>query len=171
MIPAAHWLQSYKPQWFHSDLVAGVTLAAYVLPAALGDASLAGLPPQAGLHACLFGGLAFWLLCSSRHTCISVTSAISLLVGSSLGSLAGGDPTRFGAMAVCTALLTATIAFLAWLARAGSVVNFVSETVLIGFKAVVALQLAKHAIAKTVWRERRTRKFLGTYGCVLPSCR
>jgi SulP family sulfate permease len=79
MIPAALWLQSYKPQWFHSDLVAGVTLAAYVLPAALGDASLAGLPPQAGLYACLFGGLAFWLLCSSRHTCISVTSAISLL--------------------------------------------------------------------------------------------
>jgi len=36
------------------------------------------LPPQAGLYACLFGGLVFWLLCSSRHTCISVTSAISL---------------------------------------------------------------------------------------------
>jgi sulfate permease, SulP family len=142
MIPAARWLRSYEPQWFRSDLVAGVTLAAYVLPAALGDASLANLPPQAGLYACLFGGLVFWLLCSSRHTCISVTSAISLLIGSSLGSIAGGDPARFGAMAACTALLTATIAFLAWLARAGSVVNFVSETVLIGFKAGVALQLA-----------------------------
>jgi hypothetical protein len=51
MIPAAHWLRSYEPQWFRSDLAAGVTLAAYVLPAALGDASLAGLPPQAGLYA------------------------------------------------------------------------------------------------------------------------
>jgi MFS superfamily sulfate permease-like transporter len=113
MISAAFWLQSYKPQWFRSDLVAGVTLAAHVLPAALGDASLAGLPPQAGLYACLFGGLVFWLLCSSQHTCISVTSAISLLIGSSLGSIAGGDVTRFGAVAACTALLTATIAFLA----------------------------------------------------------
>src|SRR5262245_47806450 len=148
MIPAARWLRSYEPQWFRSDLVAGITLAAYVLPAALGDASLAGLPPQAGLYACLFGGLVFWLLCSSRHTCISVTSAISLLVGSSLGSMAGGDPARFGAMAACTALLTATIAFLAWLAHAGSVVNFVSETVLIGFKAGVALQLASTQLPK-----------------------
>jgi SulP family sulfate permease len=95
MVLAAHWLRSYEPQWFRSDFAAGVTLAAYVLPAALGDASLAGLPPQAGLYACLFGGLVFWLLCSSRHTCISVTSAISLLVGSSLGSIAGGDPARF----------------------------------------------------------------------------
>src|SRR6516225_1512042 len=147
MMPAAHWLRSYKSDWFRSDLVAGVTLAAYVLPAALGDASLA-MPPQAGLYACLFGGLVFWLLCSSRHTCISVTSAISLLVGSSLGSIAGGDPARFGAMAACTALLTAAIAFLAWLARAGSVVNFVSETVLIGFKAGVALQLASTQLPK-----------------------
>jgi sulfate permease, SulP family len=148
MIPAAYWLRSYKPQWFRSDLAAGVTLAAYVLPAALGDASLANLPPQAGLYACLFGGLVFWLLCSSRHTCISVTSAISLLIGSSLGSMAGGDPARFGAMAACTALLTGAIAFLAWSARAGSVVNFVSETVLIGFKAGVALQLASTQLPK-----------------------
>jgi hypothetical protein len=48
MIPAARWLQSYEPDWFRSDLAAGVTLAAYVLPAALGDASLAGLPPPTG---------------------------------------------------------------------------------------------------------------------------
>ena len=69
MILAARWLRSYKPQWFRSNLAAGVTLAAYVLPAALGDASLAGLPPQAGLYACLYSGLVFWLFCSSRHTC------------------------------------------------------------------------------------------------------
>jgi MFS superfamily sulfate permease-like transporter len=60
MIPAAYWLRSYKPEWFRSDLAAGMTLAAYVLSAALGDASLAGLPPQAGLYACLYGGLVFW---------------------------------------------------------------------------------------------------------------
>src|SRR5437868_15036834 len=99
LLPAARWLRGYQPQWFRSDLVAGVTLAAYVLPAALGDASLAGLPPQAGLYACLFGGLVFWILCSSRQTCISVTSAISLLIGSSLGSMAGGDSARFVAIA------------------------------------------------------------------------
>jgi hypothetical protein len=81
IIPAARWLRSYEPAWFRPDLAAGVTLAAYLLPAALGDASLAGLPSEAGLYACLFGGLVFWLFCSSRQTSITVTSAISLLVG------------------------------------------------------------------------------------------
>src|SRR4051812_30535782 len=87
-IPALVWLRSYKPAWLRGDVVAGITLAAYLLPAGLGDASLANLPPQAGLYACLFAGLVFWLFCSSRHTTITVTSAISLLVGASLGDLA-----------------------------------------------------------------------------------
>ena len=148
IVPAARWLRSYELGWLRADLAAGVTLAAYLLPAALGDASLAGLPPQAGLYACLVGGLVYWLFCSSRHTAVSATSAISLVIGSSLGSLAGGDPARFGAMAACTALLTAAIGFIAWLMRAGSAVKFISETVMTGFKAGVALYLASTQLPK-----------------------
>ena len=148
IFPAARWLRSYEAQWLRLDLAAGVTLAAYLLPAGLGDASLAGLPPEAGLYACLFGGLVFWLFCSSRHTSITVTSAISLLIGSSLGTIAGGDPSRFGALAAATALLTALIAFVAWLLKAGSAVSFISESVMIGFKAGVALFLASTQLPK-----------------------
>src|SRR5882724_10095890 len=102
-IPALTWLRAYNPRCLRSDIFAGFTLAAYLLPAGLGDASLANLPPEAGLYACLFGGLVFWLFCSSRHTVISVTSAISLLTGASLGGIASGDTTRFGALAAGTA--------------------------------------------------------------------
>ena len=146
--PAFDWLRSYQPAWLRADLVAGLTLAAYLLPSGIGDASLAGLPPQAGIYACLFSGLVFWFFCSSQRTAISVTSAISLLVGSSLGAIAGGDTTRFGALAACTALLVAAIAFLAWLVRAGAIVNFISEPVLVGFKAGVALHLASTQLPK-----------------------
>jgi sulfate permease, SulP family len=148
IMPAARWLRSYDPAGLRADVAAGVTLAAYLLPAALGDASLAGLPSEAGLYACLFGGLVWWLFCSSRHTSITVTSAISLLIGSSLGGMAGGDPARYSALAACTALLVAAIAFLAWLARAGSAVNFISESVMTGFKAGVALHLASTQLPK-----------------------
>src|SRR3954468_11182272 len=99
VIPARIWLAPYDRTWLRGDLVAGVTLAAYLLPAAIGDASLAGLPPEAGLYACLFGGLVFWLFCSSRQTAVTVTSAISLLIGASLGELAGGDPVRVATLA------------------------------------------------------------------------
>src|SRR3954468_22287728 len=133
-MPAVHWLRAYRPEWLRADVVAGVTLAAYLLPAGIGDASLPNLPPEAGLYACMFAGLVFWLFCSSRHTAITVTSAISLLVGASLGGIAGGDTTRFSALAAGTGLLVAFIAVLAWLVKAGTIVNFISESVMVGFK-------------------------------------
>lgn len=147
-LPASIWLQSYDRSLLRSDTIAGVTLAAYVLPAALGDASLANLPPEAGLYACLFSGLVFWLFCSSRHTVVSVTSAISLLVGASLGEIAGGDTTRFVALAAGTAMIVAAIAAIAWVVRAGAIVNFISESVMIGFKCGVALLLASTQLPK-----------------------
>ena len=161
LVPALRWLRAYDRAWLRGDVVAGITLAAYLLPAGLGDASLANLPPEAGLYACLFAGLVFWLFCSSRHTAITVTSAISLLVGASLGEIAGGDPTRFGALAAGTALLVALIAFLAWLVRAGAIVNFISESVMVGFKCGVALFLASTQLPKLFGFSRRARRLLG----------
>ncbi len=142
------WLREYQPGWLRADLVAGITLAAYLLPAGIGDASLANLPPEAGLYACLFGGLVFWLFCGSRHTAITVTSGLSLLIGASLGDLAGGDPARFAALAACTALMVAALAVLAWTIRAGVIVNFISDTVMVGFKAGIALVLASTQLPK-----------------------
>ena len=143
IFPSFAWLRDYDRKWLRLDIAAGITLAAYLLPAGLGDASLANLPPEAGLYACLFGGLVFWLFCSSRHTVVTVTSAISLLIGASLG-----DKSRFGALAAGTALLVALIAFLAWLVKAGAVVNFISESVMTGFKCGVALFLASTQLPK-----------------------
>ena len=147
-LPALDWIRTYDRAWLRGDVFASVTLAAYLLPAALGDASLANLPPEAGLYACLFGGLVFWLFCSSRHTAITVTSAISLLIGASLGEISGGDPTRFGALAAATALLVAVIALVAWLVKAGGIVNFISESVMTGFKCGVAIYLASTQVPK-----------------------
>jgi SulP family sulfate permease len=133
-----------------ADLVAGLTLAAYLLPAGIGDASLAGLPAEAGLYACLFSGLVFWIFCSSRHTVVTVTSALSLLVGASVGDLSSGDPARHAALAATLALMVAAIAIAAWLVRAGAAVGFFSETVLVGFKAGLALYLASTQLPKLV---------------------
>jgi high affinity sulfate transporter 1 len=148
VIRARGWLATYDRAWLRADLVAGITLAAYVLPAAIGDASLAGLPPQAGLYACLFAGLAFWLFCSSRVTVISVTSAISLLIGATLSTMDGGDPARHAALAAATALMVAVIGLAAYFLRAGTAVNFFSETVLVGFKVGVACVLASTQLPK-----------------------
>ncbi len=161
-IPALGWLRSYQPGWLRGDIVAGITLAAYLLPAGIADASLANLPPEAGLYACLFSGLVFWLFCSSRHTAITVTSAISLLVGASLGEMAGGDPTRFGALAAGTALLVALIAFRRVAGQGGLDRQFHLR------KRDGRVQVRRgavprqHAVAEAVWLQGRPRQFLGT---------
>lgn len=147
-VPAVEWLPRYDGAQLRPDLVAGLTLAAYLLPAGIGDASLAGLPPQAGLYACLFSGLVFWIFCSSKHTVITVTSALSLLAGASIGELSGGDTGRHVALAACMALMVGAIAIGAWLIRAGNAVGFFSETVLVGFKAGLALFLASTQLPK-----------------------
>jgi sulfate permease, SulP family len=145
---ALPWLRTYRVEHLRPDLVAGVTLAAYMLPSAIADASLAGLPPEAGLYACLFGGLVFWIFCSSRHTAIAATSAISLLVGTSIGELSGGDAARHVAFSMGAAVLVGALGLAAWAARAGMVVNFVSETVLVGFKCGIAFVLASTQVPK-----------------------
>ena len=111
-------------------------------------ASLAGLPPEAGVYACLFSGLVFWFFCSSKHTVVTVTSGLSLLVAASVGGLSGGDPVRHAALAACLTLMIASVAVVAWLVRAGSAVGFFSETVLVGFKAGLAFYLASTQLPK-----------------------
>jgi high affinity sulfate transporter 1 len=147
-IPALSWLRAYNSTWLRGDVLAGITLAAYLLPAALGDASLANLPPEVGLYACLFSGVVFWIFCGSRYTVASVTSAISLVIGSSLIGMTGGNIARFGALAAGTALLVSLIAFTAWLLKAGVMVHFISESVMTGFKCGVALFLASTQLPK-----------------------
>lgn len=142
------WMGRYGALEFRPDVIAGVTLAAYALPSAIADASLAGLPPQSGLYACLFGGLVFWALCSSRHTAVTTTSAISLLVGTSIGELSQGDASRHLALATAAAVLVGLVGIVAWAASAGVIVNFVSETVLAGFKCGIAFVLAGTQVPK-----------------------
>jgi SulP family sulfate permease len=91
LLPPVDWLGEYQLPWLRSDLVAGVTLAAYAVPVALAYATLAGLPPQVGVYGYILGGLGYALLGSSRHLAIGPTSAISLMVAASVGTMAGGD--------------------------------------------------------------------------------
>jgi SulP family sulfate permease len=142
------WLRDYRAEWLRADAIAGLTLAAFLLPAGLGDASLAGLPPEAGLYACLFSGLVFGFFCSSRHTVVTVTTALSLLTGSAIGAMSSGDPVRHATLAAALTLMVAGMAVLAWAVRAGSAVAFFSETVLVGFKTGLAFYLASTQLPK-----------------------
>lgn len=148
LFPPAQWLPTYRAKWLALDAVAGVTLAAYAIPVSLAYASLAGLPPQYGIYCYLVGGLGYALFGSSRQLAIGPTSAISMLVGTTVATMAGGDPERWADIAALTALVFAAMSLLAWALRLSTLVSFISETVLLGFKAGAALTIAMTQLPK-----------------------
>jgi SulP family sulfate permease len=146
--PPVQWIAAYRAQWLPRDAIAGVTLAAYGIPVSLAYASLAGLPPQYGIYCYLVGGLFYAFFGSSRQLAIGPTSAISMLVGVTVAGMANGDPARWADIAALTAIVIAAMCLLGWILRASSVVNFISETILLGFKAGAALTIAMTQLPK-----------------------
>ena len=118
MFPPAQWLREYQPRWIGSDLVAGITLAAYAIPVSLAYAALAGLPPQVGMYGYLLGGLGYALFGSSRHLAMGPTSAISLMVGGTVAQMAGGDAVRYAQIATLAGFVVASLSVLAMAAPA-----------------------------------------------------
>lgn len=142
------WLRFYRRDWLGSDVIAGLTLAAYAIPVSMAYASLAGVPPHCGIYCYLVGGLAYALFGSSRQLAIGPTSAIAMLVGATVAGMAGGDPVRWVAITSLTALMVAVISAIAWLLRLSGLMCFISETILLGFKAGAALTIALTQLPK-----------------------
>jgi high affinity sulfate transporter 1 len=148
VFPPLQWLPAYRAAWLPADALAGATLAAYAIPVSLAYATLAGLPPQYGIYCYLLAGLGYALLGTSRQLAVGPTSAISMLVGTTVAGMAAGDPARWAGIAALAALLMAVLAALAWLLRLSGLVNFISETILVGFKAGAALTIAMTQLPK-----------------------
>ena len=148
VLPAARWLGAYRAPWLKADLVAGMTLAAYAVPVSMAYASLAGLPPHHGIYCYLLAGPCYAVAGTSRQLAIGPTSAIALLVGATVAEMAGGDAARWSEIAALAALVVAALSVLAWLLRLSGLVSFISETILLGFKAGAALTIAMTQLPK-----------------------
>lgn len=167
LLPVVRWLPRYRREWLRFDLLAGATLAAYAVPVSLAYAGLAGLPPQTGLYCYLVAGLGYAIFGSSRHIAVGPTSAIALLLGGTLATLARGDPARQAALASLTALIAAGVFVLAWLLRLSVLVSFISESILTGFKAGAALVIASTQLPKLVGVEGGGEDFFQPIGLLV----
>src|SRR5262249_3839824 len=132
--------ESAVPAW--ADLLAGITLSAYAVPVALAYATLARLPPAVGIYGNMLGSLGYALLGSSRHLAIGPTSAVSIQVGAGIGLMAEWDPVRYAQIAALLAMVVAALAVIAWVLRLITLTSFVSDTILVGFKAGAGLSIA-----------------------------
>jgi sulfate permease, SulP family len=141
VIPVAGELPGYRFPGARRDLVAGVTVAALAVPAAMAYAELAGLSPVNGLYALLLPSVAYLLLGSSRQLIIGPEGSVSTLIAAAilpLAAPASGDAAELAAM---LALLVAICFAAAWVLRLGWIADYLSRPVLIGYIHGVAVVL------------------------------
>ena len=125
--PILGWLQSYSFGWLRDDAVAGLTVAAIVIPQVIMYASIIGIPVEAGLYTAFVPMVIYALLGTSRPLSVSSTSAIAMLTATYLaGVVQSNDPADFMVAASVLALLVGGMMLLASLLRLGFIANFVS---------------------------------------------
>ncbi|MFC5835368.1 SulP family inorganic anion transporter [Nonomuraea insulae] len=124
------------------EITAGVTLAALAIPLNIGYAQIAGLPPVVGLYAAIVPMLVFALLCSSRQLVASPDAPIAALIASLLAAIAArpGSP-QYVELAYAQALVCAVVFLLFYAFKLGFLASFLSEPVLVGFIAGLAVEI------------------------------
>ena len=148
-LPFLGWLKTYPKAWFSSDVVAGLTTSAVIIPKAMAFAAIAGLPVETGLYAAFIPMIIYALLGTSRVLSMSTTTTIAiLLVGPLAMATPGGTPGERAAAAATLALLVGGFLLLAGFLRLGFIANFVSDPVLTGFKAGIGLVIIVDQIPK-----------------------
>ena len=147
-VPILTWGRSYNQTLLRTDLIAGLTIAAFAIPENMAYASLAGVAPQIGIYASIAAMVAYTLFGTSRQMAVGVTSALSIMVAGSLGAMAFDNDADYLAAASFVAVAAGVIAVAAGLFKLGFVVNFISESVLTGFSAGAALFIASSQVAK-----------------------
>jgi sulfate permease, SulP family len=128
----------YVQATFKKDAIAGITVAAIIIPNALGYAILAGLPPVMGLYAALPALLFAALWGSSSHTITAPVGVVSLLSGAALTQFATPLSSEFITFAIALALLTGLIQCLLGLMRMGVLARLIPHSALIGFTSAAA---------------------------------
>lgn len=147
-LPVTAHARRYRSATLRHDAVAGLTVAALAIPASMGFAEVAGVPPVAGLYALLLPVVAYAVLGTSRQLVVGPEATSSALVATAVAPLAGGDPGQFLTLASMLAVLVGVGFLLARLVRLGWIADYLSRAALVGFVHGVAVILVCGQLGK-----------------------
>jgi SulP family sulfate permease len=142
IFPFLRWWNFLGWDTVRADLMAGLTGAIIVLPQGVAFAMIAGLPPEYGLYTAIVVPLVAALFGSSLHLISGPTTAISIVIFSSLSPMAEPGSAEFIRLAITLTFLAGIFQLIFGLARMGILVNFVSHSVIVGFTAGAAILIA-----------------------------
>jgi len=167
-LPVLDWIADYRKEWVRFDVVAGLTTAAVVIPKAMAYATIAGLPVQIGLYTALVPMVIYADLGSSRVLSVSTTTTIAILTAAEMGRVApDGDPAMLIKATATLTLLVGGILLVASVFRLGFVANFISDPVLIGFKAGIGLVIVLDQLPKLLGIHFAKDSFLHNLGAII----
>lgn len=138
LLPGLAQFRSYRRSWLRSDLLAGVTVAAYLVPQVMAYATVAGLPPVVGLWAVLGPLAVYAVLGTSRQLAVGPESTTALMTAVALAPLAAGDPARYAALAAALAVVVGVVCLAGAVCRLGVLADLLSRPVLVGYLAGTA---------------------------------
>jgi sulfate permease, SulP family len=147
-IPIVGWLPHYSRTWLGSDAIAGFTIWGLLIPEAIAYASLAGLPPQAGLYTLLASLVLYAVFGTSRQLVVAGTSASAVLVFSAVTELAKTSGADYPTLAAAMIIVTGIALVLAGLLRLGFITEFLSRPVMTGFVFGLAIFVAVGQLPK-----------------------
>ena len=130
------------------EAMAGVTLAALMVPLNIGYAQVAGLPPIVGLYSAILPMIVFALLSSSRQLVAGPDAPVAALIGSLLGAMAAPSDPHYLQLALAQALMCAVVFFAFWIFRLGFLANFLSRAVMMGFVTGLGIEVLSSQIQK-----------------------
>lgn len=139
LLPFLAWRHRVDARSLRADAIAGAIGALVVLPQGVAYATLAGLPPQYGLYAAIVPAIVAALFGSSWHQVSGPTNAMALVVFGTLATLAAPGSARYIELALTLSLIIGLMQLALGLARLGTLVNFISHTVIVGFTAGAGL--------------------------------
>jgi len=141
-LPFTAWLPRVGRNDFKADLMAGLSGSIVVLPQAVAFATIAGMPPQYGLYAGMVPAVVAALFGSSRHLVSGPTTAASIVLFSALSAYATPGSADYVSLALTLTFMVGVFELVLGLARMGTLVNFISHSVIVGFTAGAAILIA-----------------------------
>jgi len=157
VLPITNWLGNYQRPDLRSDLAAGLTIAAMLIPQGMAYALLAGLPPEIGLYASTLPVLAYAIFGTSRQLAVGPVAIVSLLTASALSPLYEQGTAGYVSAAALLAIMVGLVHLVLGLGRLGFIVNFLSHSVLVGFTAAAAIIIGfsqvKHILGVSIDRK------------------
>lgn len=132
-LPVVGWIKTYPIRYLGPDLLAGLVVAALAMPQSLGYATIAGVPVLVGLYSIPLALIAYALFGSSPRLVVGPVSTVSVLSGSLVADLSGGDPDRAVAMTSALALSAGVGLIIGGLLKLGWAAEFMSRPIVTGF--------------------------------------